>query len=126
MNEKVKLENIKTKIEVTDDYTYLYLIGEFKNKTTGEKQIIKVPKICLNELLTIRREKLGLFDNSEKLKVTYNYPSCYFINKTDMLHSVEFALHADNDGCFVKFENEVKEMTKEEIEKELGYKIRIV
>lgn len=48
-----------------------------------------------------------------------------FIMENKIPYGITFPLRFDENGCYSKITTKIKEMTKEEIEKELGYEIII-
>jgi hypothetical protein len=105
----LKLEDLNYTILSENGNTYLEIGGKYINDKI--EYIVNVPRICLNKMELIKTEYLeGYHILSPLVGVDY---------------TVSFDLEA-KDKIFVEAREIQKEMTKEEIEKELGYKIKIV
>jgi hypothetical protein len=105
----LKLEDLKYTLYSEGENTYLQLSGKYVDKKV--ETIVDIPRICLNKMELIRTEYLeGLHKFSPHIGVDY---------------TISFDLEA-KDKIFVEARYIEKEMTKEQIEKELGYKIKII
>lgn len=105
----LKLEDLQYTLYSEGENTYLQLSGKYVDKKV--ETIVNIPKICLNKMELIRTEYLeGIHKFSSLVGVDY---------------TISFDLEA-KDKIFVEARDIEKEMTKEQIEKELGYKIKIV
>lgn len=101
------------KILLDKDKNGEYITIEQKAKKYGENQIIEFSFYLNNFDITTG----GIIYKPLSNKIQYD--------KLDEIE-VTFPVKIEQDGTFLTVEEEVKEMTKEEIEKELGYKIDIV
>lgn len=105
----VKLEDLKYTLYSEGENTYLQLSGKYVHDKV--EYIVDVPRICLNKMELIKNEYLD------------GYGSLCPLVGVD--YTVSFDLEA-KDKIFIEAREIGKEMTKEQIEKELGYKIKIV
>ena len=113
--EILKLKNQKITTYKEDNELYLKIEGE--TDICGQKCLLTIPKISASEILNVGISWDREYANSPYYNV--KLITCD-ISKGD----IRFKLYPVN-GSYYTYESIEKEMSKEEIEKELGYKIKI-
>lgn len=106
------LSDLKVKYFAEDNKDYLNITG-----STADEKEVEFYKICLNKFALIKN-KFGVKGFDAKGGEA-------FIG-TDYGYSVTFPLYLNDDNIFFKIKDIVKELTLEEIEEQLGYKIKII
>jgi hypothetical protein len=105
----LKLEDLNYTLYSEGDNTYLQLGGKYVNKKV--EYIVNIPRICLNKMELIKTEYLKEYSR--------------FNSMSGIDYTISFDLESQ-DKIIIEAREIEKEMTKEQIEKELGYKIKIV
>jgi len=105
----LKLEDLEYTLYSEGDNTYLQLGGKYVDKKV--EYIVNIPRICLNKMELIKTEYLKEYSR--------------FNSMVGIDYTISFDLESQ-DKIIIEAREIEKEMTKEQIEKELGYKIKIV
>lgn len=110
-----KLHNQKVQVYRENDNTYLAIEGTTYSNNNDKIQVI-LPKIDINSI------KIDIENNYD---YNYNLILPPKINRKASI-TVELLPNEKNEFAIVKIDKPTKKMTKEEIEKELGYKVEII
>lgn len=101
------LSDLKVKQFAEDGKDYLQITG-----LTEDKKEVEFYRICLNEFELIKN-RIGVKGGETFFEISNGY-------------SVTFPLHLNESGIFFEVKDIVKELTLEEIQEKLGYKIKII